>query len=103
MTGQYAGPEGPVGGWIVPVPFLFVLLGVLAASVARGRFAWMPGGRPVASLLVIGFMTTIGTVLFVSADRPSLWLQAVPFVMLAGCFWLTGLLRIGIAGPAILI
>jgi hypothetical protein len=102
-SGQYAGPEGPVGAWIVPVPFLLILLGVLVVAIVRGRFAWLPGGVPAATLLVIGFLTTICTALLGSFERHSVLFQAIPFLMVLACFWLTGLLRIGILGPAVLV
>ena len=78
-------------------------LPVLGVSIARGRFAWLPGGKPAATLLVAGFMTAVGAVLLAGFERRTVLLQAIPFVMLAGCFWLTGGLRIGAAGPAILV
>ncbi len=86
-----SGPEGPVGAWIIPVPFLLILLVVMISSILRGRFDWIPGGKVVAFALLIGFMVGVGTPLFDSFNRrDSAWdylIATIPFVTLVGCFW----------------
>ena len=86
-----SGPEGPVGAWIVPVPFLLILLVVMISSILRGRFDWIPGGKLVAFALLFGFMVGVGAPLFDSFNRhDSGWdyvIATIPFVTLVGCFW----------------
>jgi hypothetical protein len=86
-----SGPEGPVGAWIIPVPFLLILLVVMIASILRGRFDWIPGGKVTAFALLVGFMVGVGTPLFDSFNRrDSAWdypIATIPFITLVGCFW----------------
>lgn len=110
--GLSSGPEGPVGAWIVPVPFLLLLLAVMAVCIVRGRFDWLPGGKTLAFVLLAGFMVAVGAALLAAFERRDSALDYVywliPFVTLAGCFWASGGLdawvpaRTGrILGPAI--
>ena len=39
------GPEGPVGGWLLLVPYLLMAAAVTAVLIALGTFSWVPGGR----------------------------------------------------------
>ena len=41
----YWGPEGPVGGLLLLVPYLFLAAAVTAALIVFGTFSWIPG-RP---------------------------------------------------------
>jgi len=102
-----SGPEGPVGAWLVPVPFLLLLTIVMGACIAGGRFAWLPGGRFAAVLLLAGFLVALGAALIAAFDSPhsalDVLLRLVPFAALGGCLWLVGNAPWGrILGPAIL-
>ncbi len=90
-SGQHWGPEGPVGAWLIPVPFLFLLLAILIAAILTGRFDWIPGGKAVAFLMLIGYMAAVGTAIFHAFERPESAMDhaiaAVPFVAVAGVFF----------------
>jgi hypothetical protein len=90
LGGLPAGPEGPVGAWIVPVPFLLMLLVAMIACIVLGRFDWVPGGKFVAFLLLTGFMIAVSAALFRTLERTGsamdLVYRAIPLVVMAGCF-----------------
>src|SRR5207247_840092 len=67
---QPSGPEGPVGAWLVPVPFLMLLTVVMIVCIAIGRFAWLPGGKPAAAFLLIGMLVALGAALIQAFDAP---------------------------------
>jgi hypothetical protein len=71
--------------------------------VARGRFGWLPGGMATAGLLVFGFLSAFCALLLFAFDRELVWPKVLPFVMLAGCFSVTGGLPMAVAGRAILV
>ncbi len=52
------GPEGPVGGWLLLLPYLFLAAVVTAALVALGTFSWVPGGRWTCFALWLGLLVT---------------------------------------------
>ena len=55
----YWGPEGPVGGWLLLVPYLgLVIVLVTALLVARGIFSWVPGGRGTRVASWVGLLIT---------------------------------------------
>src|SRR5215471_14251147 len=108
--GLPSGPEGPVGAWMIPVPFLLLLLAVMTVCIVRGGFDWLPGGKTMAFVLLAGFMVAVGAALLAAFERRDSALDYVywliPFVILAGCFWVTGGLDAWVParvlGPAIL-
>ena len=85
------GPEGPIGAFLIPIPFLFLLLVVLTVCIRQGRFDWIPGGKPVAFILLVGLLVAVVATLFASWEPSRTtwqWMMAVvPFVTLLGCFW----------------
>jgi hypothetical protein len=88
--GKYWGPEGPVGGWLLCVPPVVLFAIVLAIMIGIGRFDWIAGGRPVAAVLLIGFLIAAAVALGYAMDKPDAWWQGLvgvtPWIMLAGCF-----------------
>lgn len=88
--GKSWGPEGPVGGWLLFIPPLFLLGVVLAAMIGMGRFDWIVGGRPGSVVLLAGFLIGAAAALGFVLDQPDAWWQSLvgvtPWAMLAGCF-----------------
>jgi hypothetical protein len=99
--GKYWGPEGPVGGWLLMVPPLFLFGIALASMITLGMFNWIPGSKATAGLLFVGFLIASTASMLYLFDEPENLRQSLigiaPFVMLAGCFvalnpgWLPGL------------
>lgn len=54
----YWGPEGPVGGWLLMLPYLFMTALVTVLLIALGTFSWVPGGRWTCFALWVGLMIT---------------------------------------------
>ena len=50
------GPEGPVGGWLLLVPYLFMAAAVTAALIAWETFSWVPGGRLTCFSIWVGLL-----------------------------------------------
>jgi hypothetical protein len=50
------GPEGPVGGWLLLVPYLFMAAAVTAVLIALGTFSWVPGGRLTCFSIWVGLL-----------------------------------------------
>jgi hypothetical protein len=50
------GPEGPVGGWLILLPYLFIATVVTAILIVRGTFAWVPGGRWTCFAIWVGLL-----------------------------------------------
>ena len=88
--GLPSGPEGAVGAWIIPVPFLLLLAAVMTASILKGRFDLVPGGKLTAALALVGFLIAASAALMAAFGRrhsPADFLfAALPFVILAPCF-----------------
>ncbi|MGC4056140.1 MAG: hypothetical protein QM757_45625 [Paludibaculum sp.] len=85
-----SGPEGPVGGWLMLVPPLFLMGGVLLTLASAGVFDWMPGGRLTAWALAVGlFVASAVTMWFVLAAPHSNWenlAALVPWILVGGGF-----------------
>ena len=52
------GPEGPVGGWLLLVPYLSMAAALTAVLIALGTFSWVPGGRWTCFSLWVGLLIT---------------------------------------------
>lgn len=87
-----SGPEGPVGAWLLLVPPLFLLAGVLIKLTGSGIFDWMPGGRLTAWAMAAGTcIAAMVTMWFLVAAPLSLWenlAALVPWLLVAGDSWL---------------
>ncbi|MBN9662770.1 MAG: hypothetical protein J0H49_31520 [Acidobacteria bacterium] len=85
-----SGPEGPVGAWLILVPPLFLLGGVLLRLTAGGAFDWLPGGRLTGWAMAAGLcVAATVTMWFVLAAPHTVWEQLtalVPWVLVAGGF-----------------
>ncbi len=85
-----SGPEGPVGAWLLLVPPLFLLAGVLIKLTGAGVFDWMLGGRLTAWLMAAGIgIAAMATMWFLVAAPHSLWenlAALVPWLLVAGGF-----------------
>jgi len=42
------GPEGPVGGWLLAVPYVLIAAAVTGALIVRGSFSWVPAAASPA-------------------------------------------------------
>lgn len=53
----YWGPEGPVGGWLLLVPYVgVVIVLVIALLIAPGIFSWVPGDRAARVAIGVGLL-----------------------------------------------
>src|SRR6185295_6783667 len=84
------GPEGPVGAWLLLVPYVGMPAAVLATLIARGAFAWLPGGRPTTLALWIGLVIAFAVSGFYAMSDPGTKFEEVAgwsgWLLLAGCF-----------------
>src|ERR1044071_5983824 len=64
------GPEGPVGGLLLLVPYLGIAAAVVGTVVARGSFAWLPGGRATSVALAIGVLIAFAVSGYYAMDDP---------------------------------
>jgi hypothetical protein len=84
------GPEGPVGGGLLLVPYVGMSAAVLATLIARGALAWVPGGRPTALLLWIGLVIAFAVSGFYAMSDPGSTFEQVAalsgWLLLVGCF-----------------
>lgn len=83
------GPEGPVGAWVLFVfPCLFVAV-LLIALASKGLLTFLPGGRVVHYAAAAGIIVALLASFFGSLDRQNVTitflLEAVPYLVLAGC------------------
>ena len=84
-----AGPEGPVGAWLL---FLFpcLLITMLVMTFAgKGLMSFVPGGRFVQIVAAVGIVITLGTAYFANLDKHNsilpVLLNSVPYLLLIGC------------------
>jgi len=86
----YWGPEGPVGGLLLLVPYLFLAAAVTVTLIVFGNFAWVPGGRGTCSFIGFGLLILFGVSGYYSmseVDTKYEQLAALSgWVLLAGCF-----------------
>jgi hypothetical protein len=84
------GPEGPVGGWILLVPYLFMAAAVTAALIAWGTFSWVPGGRLTCFFIWIGLLIAFAVSGYYSMSRPETKYEQFAalsgWLFVAGCF-----------------
>jgi hypothetical protein len=84
------GPEGPVGGWLLLVPYLFMAAAVTAVLIALGTFSWVPGGRVTCFFIWIGLLIAFAVSGDYSMSIPETkyeqFAALVGWLLLAGCF-----------------
>jgi hypothetical protein len=84
------GPEGPVGGWLLLVPYLFMAAAVTAALIALGTFLWVPGGRLTCFAIWVGLLVAFAVSGYYSmSGSESKYEQFAAlsgWLLLAGCF-----------------
>ena len=87
----YWGPEGPVGGWLLLVPYLgLVIVLVTALLVTRGIFSWVPGGHGTRFVIWVGFLITFLVSGYYSmsevATRYEQFAALFGWLLVVGCF-----------------
>ena len=84
------GPEGPVGGWLLLVPYLLMAAAVSAALIAWGTFSWVPGGRLTCFSIWVGLLVAFAVSGYYSmSEFESKYEQFAAlsgWLLLAGCF-----------------
>ena len=65
----YWGPEGPVGGLLLLVPYLFLAAAVTAALIVFGDVSWIPGGRGSCVFIGFGLLILFGVSGYYSMDQ----------------------------------
>jgi len=90
MRHAHWGPEGPVGGLLLLVPYLGIAAAVLGALVARGSFAWVPGGRATSVAFAIGVLIAFAVSGYYAMDDAETAFEHVAawsgWLLLGGCF-----------------
>jgi hypothetical protein len=82
------GPEGPVGGWLLLVPYLFMAAAVTAALIALGTFSWVPGGRLTCFAIWVGLLVAFAVSGYYSMSQVETKYEQ--FAALSGWLLLTG-------------
>ena len=86
----YWGPEGPVGAGLLLVPYVGIAAAVLAILVARGGFAWVPGGRWTSVAVWTGLVIAFAVSGYYAMSDPETTFQQVAAMsgwwLLVGCF-----------------
>ena len=87
----YWGPEGPVGGWLLLVPYLgLVIVLVTALLIARGKFSWLPGGGATRFAMWVGLLITFLVSGYYSMSEVETRYEQVAalfgWLLVAGCF-----------------
>ena len=88
VRSAYWGPEGPVGGLLLLLPYLFLAAMVTAVLVALGTFSWVPGGRWTCFALWLGLLVTFSVSGYYSMSYETKYEQFAAlsgWVLLAGC------------------
>ena len=92
------GPEGPVGGWLLLVPYVFIAAAVTAVLIVRGAFSWVPGGRLTCALVWLGLLVAFAVSGWYSMSDPETKFEE--FAGLSGWLLLAGCLVAANAGPS---
>ena len=84
------GPEGPVGGWLLLIPYLFTAATVTAVLIALGTFSWVPGGRVTCFLVWFGLLVAFTVSGYYSMSEGETkyeqFAALLGWLLLAGCF-----------------
>lgn len=83
------GPEGPVGGGLLLIPFLAIAAAVPAILIARGTFSWVPGGRYTCAAVWVGLVIAFSVSGYYSMAAPGTSYErmaaASGWILLGGC------------------
>ena len=93
------GPEGPVGAWLVLIPYVLAGAGVTAALIAQGAFSWVPGGRWTCLLLWVGLLVAFSVSGYYAMSDPETKYEQ--FAALSGWLLLAGCLVAANADPSV--
>jgi hypothetical protein len=84
------GPEGPVGAWLLLVPYLVIVAAVTAILIARGIFSWVPGGRWTCFAIWVGLLVAFSVSGYYSMSEAETTYEqfaaVAGWLLLAGCF-----------------
>jgi len=84
------GPEGPVGGGLLLVPYVGIGAAVLAILIARRTLVWVPGGRSTAVALSIGLVIALAVSGYYAMTAPGTRFEHAAGLsgwwLLIGCF-----------------
>jgi hypothetical protein len=83
------GPEGPVGAWLLVVPYVLLGAAVTGVLIARGSFSWVPGGRLACIPIWLGLLVCFAVSGYYSMSDPETKFEQLAalfgWVLLAGC------------------
>ncbi len=84
------GPEGPVGAWLLLVPYLVIVAAVTTILIARGIFSWVPGGRWMCFAIWVGLLIAFSVSGYYSMSEAETTYEQFAalagWLLLAGCF-----------------
>jgi len=84
------GPEGPVGAWLLLVPYLVIVAAVTAILIARETFSWVPGGRWTCFAIWVGLLIAFSVSgyysMFETETKYEQFAAPAGWLLLAGCF-----------------
>jgi hypothetical protein len=84
------GPEGPVGGWLLLVPYLVIVAAVTGILIARGTFSWVPGGRWTCFATWVGLLIAFSVSgyysMFEAETKYEQFAALAGWLFVAGCF-----------------
>ena len=92
------GPEGPVGGWLLLIPYVVIAAAVTAALIARGAFSWVPGDRLTCTVFWLGLFVAFAVSGWYSMSDPKTKFEQ--FAAVSGWLLLAGCLVAANAGPS---
>lgn len=84
------GPEGPVGAWLLVVPYVLIAAVVTGVLVARNAFSWVPGGRLACIPIWLGLLVAFAVTGWYSMSDPETKFEQ--FASLSGWLLLGGCL-----------
>lgn len=84
------GPEGPVGGWLLLLPYLAIVAVGTAIILAQKTFSWVPGGRWTCFVIWIGLLVTFTVSGYYSMSETETKYEQFAalsgWLLVAGCF-----------------
>ena len=83
------GPEGPVGAWLLVVPYVLLAAAVTAVLITTGVLSWVPGGRLTCIPIWLGLLVAFAVSGNYSMSEPESKFEEFAalsgWVLLAGC------------------
>jgi hypothetical protein len=93
------GPEGPVGAWLLIVPYVLIAGAVTATLIVRGTLSWVPGGWLACVPIWLGLLVAFAVSGWYSMSDPETKYEQ--FAALSGWLLLAGCLVAANAEPSI--